>query len=114
MGAATRYLLLKRGVVGNTKISRIEDGVLRGETVVKVESAERHHAMVNFWRTSVSCILGTLFWLWTGWTSGSGADGNDRRGYRAGDAPAKPAYGGDRLPLWHPGGVTVGHLVLPR
>lgn len=40
-------------------------------------------------------------------------DGNDRRGYRAGDAPAKPAYGGDRLPLWHPGGVTVGHLVLP-
>ncbi len=73
MGAATRYLLLKRGVVGNTKISRIEDGVLRGETVVKVESAERHHAMVNFWRTSVSCILGTLFWLWTGWTSGSGA-----------------------------------------
>lgn len=47
--------------------------MLRGETVVKVESAERHHAMVNFWRTSVSCILGTLFWLWTGWTSGSGA-----------------------------------------
>ena len=73
VGAATRYLLLKRGVVGNTKISRIEDSVLRGETVVKVESAERHHAMVNFWRTSVSCILGTLFWLWTGWTSGSGA-----------------------------------------
>ena len=25
VGAATRYLLLKRGVVGNTKISRIED-----------------------------------------------------------------------------------------
>lgn len=39
----------------------------------KVESAERHHAMVNFWRTTLSCILGTLFWLWTGWTSGSGA-----------------------------------------
>lgn len=113
VGAATRYLLLKRGVVGNTKISRIEDGVLRGETVVKVESAERHHAMVNFWRTSVSCILGTLFWLWTGWNLRQRRDGNDRRGYRAGDAPAKPAYGGDRLPLWHPGGVTVGHLVLP-
>ncbi len=29
--------------------------------------------MVNFWRTTLSCILGTLFWLWTGWTSGSGA-----------------------------------------
>lgn len=63
VGAATRYLLLKRGVVGNTKISRIEDEVLRGETVVKVESAERHHAMVNFWRTSISCILGALFFL---------------------------------------------------
>ncbi|MDP1265218.1 p-hydroxybenzoic acid efflux pump subunit AaeB, partial [Klebsiella pneumoniae] len=70
VGAATRYQLLKRGVVGNTKISRIEDGVLRGETVVKVESAERHHAMVNFCRTSVSCILGSLLWLWSGWTSG--------------------------------------------
>ncbi len=29
--------------------------------------------MVNFWRTTLSCILGTLFWLWDGWTSGSGA-----------------------------------------
>ncbi|MCS6068531.1 hypothetical protein LNO81_26575 [Klebsiella variicola subsp. variicola] len=89
MGAATRYLLLKRGVVGNTKISRIEDSVLRGEAVVKVESAERHHAMVNFWRTSVSsCILGTLFWLWTGWTLRQRRDGDDCRRYRAGDAPA--------------------------
>ena len=112
MGAATRYLLLKRGVVGNTKISRIEDGVLRGETVVKVESAERHHAMVNFWRTSVSCILGTLFWLWTGWTSGSGAM----------VMIAVVTALAMRLPnprmvaidfLYGTGGVTVGHLVLP-
>ena len=73
VGAATRYLLLKRGVVGNTRISRVEDEVLQGEVVIKAGSAERHHAMVNFWRTSISCILGTLFWLWTGWTSGSGA-----------------------------------------
>jgi p-hydroxybenzoic acid efflux pump subunit AaeB len=29
--------------------------------------------MINFWRTTLSCALGTLFWLWTGWTSGSGA-----------------------------------------
>jgi p-hydroxybenzoic acid efflux pump subunit AaeB len=29
--------------------------------------------MVNFWRTTLACMLGTLFWLWTGWTSGSGA-----------------------------------------
>jgi p-hydroxybenzoic acid efflux pump subunit AaeB len=72
-GAATRYLLLKRGVLSNTKISATEEEILQGEPVVKVESAERHHAMVNFWRTTLSCVLGTLFWLWTGWTSGSGA-----------------------------------------
>ena len=46
---------------------------MQGEVVIKPESAERHHAMVNFWRTTLACILGTLFWLWTGWTSGSGA-----------------------------------------
>ena len=60
-GAATRYLLLKRGVVSNTKISATEEEILQGEPVV------------NFWRTTLSCVLGTLFWLWTGWTSGSGA-----------------------------------------
>ncbi|WP_238082742.1 MULTISPECIES: p-hydroxybenzoic acid efflux pump subunit AaeB [Pseudescherichia] len=73
VGAATRFLLLKRGVIGNTRISAAEEEVLRAEAVVKAESAERHHAMVNFWRTTLSCMLGTLFWLWTGWTSGSGA-----------------------------------------
>ncbi|MEY8711806.1 p-hydroxybenzoic acid efflux pump subunit AaeB [Mangrovibacter phragmitis] len=73
VGSATRFLLLKRGVNANTKISAVEEEVLNGEPVVKPVSAERHHAMINFWRTSVSCILGTLFWLWTGWTSGSGA-----------------------------------------
>jgi len=72
VGAATRYLLLKRGVTGNTSISATEEEVLQGEVVVRPASAERHHAMVNFWRTTLSCILGTLFWLWTGWTSGSG------------------------------------------
>ncbi len=73
VGAATRYLLLKRGVACNTKISAIEEEVLSSETVVRVESAEGHHAMINFWRTTISCVLGSLFWLWTGWTSGSGA-----------------------------------------
>jgi len=73
IGAATRYLLLKRGVVGNTRISAIEEEILDQEVVIKPASAERHHAMVNFWRTTVSCTLGALFWLWTGWTSGNGA-----------------------------------------
>lgn len=72
-GAATRYLLLKRGVITNAKISAVEEEVLSGEVVVRPVSAERHHAMINFWRTTVSCLLGALFWLWTGWTSGSGA-----------------------------------------
>ena len=73
VGAATRYQLLKRGVVANAKVSLREEEILQGEVVVKVESAERHHAMVNFWRTTIACALGTLFWLWTGWTSGSSA-----------------------------------------
>lgn len=73
VGAATRYLLLKRGVNGNTKISAREEEILQSEVVVRPDSAERHHAMINFWRTTVSCALGILFWLWTGWTSGSGA-----------------------------------------
>ncbi|TNV19914.1 p-hydroxybenzoic acid efflux pump subunit AaeB [Buttiauxella sp. B2] len=72
-GAVTRYLLLKHGVVSNTRISAVEEEVLTQEVVIKVQSAEGHHAMINFWRTTVSCLLGSLFWLWTGWTSGSGA-----------------------------------------
>lgn len=28
--------------------------------------------MVNFWRIIFFCILGTFFWLWTGWIFGSG------------------------------------------
>jgi len=72
VGAATRYLLLKRGVTGNASISANEEEVLQGEAVVKPASAECHHAMVNFWRTTISCMLGALFWLWTGWTSGNG------------------------------------------
>ena len=73
VGAATRYLLLKRGVIGNTKINAIEEEILEGEVVINASSAERHHAMINFWRTTVSCMLGTLLWLWTGWTLGNSA-----------------------------------------
>ena len=73
VGAISRYLLLKRGVISNTRISSVEEEVLIQEVVIKVQSAEGHHAMINFWRTTISCVLGCLFWLWTGWTSGSGA-----------------------------------------
>ncbi|MCS3433200.1 p-hydroxybenzoic acid efflux pump subunit AaeB [Klebsiella sp. BIGb0407] len=73
VGASTRYLLLKQGVITHAPISRVEEEILQDEVVIKVESAEGHHAMINFWRTTISCMLGSLFWLWTGWTSGSGA-----------------------------------------
>lgn len=73
VGASTRYLLLKQGVMTNTPINAVEEGILQDEVVIKVESAEGHHAMINFWRTTIACMLGSLFWLWTGWVSGSGA-----------------------------------------
>ena len=71
VGSATRYLLLKRGVVSNARISAIEEEVLNNEPEVKPDSAEFHHAVVNGWRTAVACLAGSLFWLWTGWQSGS-------------------------------------------
>ena len=40
--------------------------------VIQARSAETHHAMINGIRTFVATALGSLFWLYTGWTSGSG------------------------------------------
>jgi p-hydroxybenzoic acid efflux pump subunit AaeB len=93
VGAATRYLLLKRGVVSNTKISATEEEVLRGEVVIKPASAERHHAMVNFWRTTILRIRNLIlvverldFRQWN--------HGDDRGGDVAGNASAKSENGG--------------------
>lgn len=72
VGAATRYLLLSKGVHTNSSISAVEEGVLSSEVVVKPTSAEGHHAMINGLRTFTATALGSLLWLWTGWTSGSG------------------------------------------
>ncbi|MBH2788453.1 p-hydroxybenzoic acid efflux pump subunit AaeB [Serratia marcescens] len=72
VGAATRYLLLSKGVHTNGSISAVEEDVLSNETVVKPTSAEGHHAMINGLRTFVATAFGCLLWLWTGWTSGSG------------------------------------------
>lgn len=71
--AATRYLLLLKGIHTNSSISRIEQEVLNGEPVVKVRTAESRHALINGIRTFVATAVGSLFWLWSGWTSGSGA-----------------------------------------
>jgi p-hydroxybenzoic acid efflux pump subunit AaeB len=61
-----------KGIHTNSSISGTEEDVMRGEVVVKARSAETHHAMINGLRTFVATASGSLFWLWTGWTSGSG------------------------------------------
>ncbi|MFC3394080.1 p-hydroxybenzoic acid efflux pump subunit AaeB [Brenneria rubrifaciens] len=71
VGTATRYLLLTKGVQTNGRISKVEAEVLSSDVEVKVPSAEAHHAMINGLRTGVATALGCLFWLSTGWTSGS-------------------------------------------
>lgn len=72
VGAATRYLLLLKGVHTNSRISATEEEILSGEAPIKAKSAETRHAMINGIRTFVATSLGSLFWLYTGWTSGSG------------------------------------------
>lgn len=72
VGAATRYLLVAKGVHTNSDISTVENEILVDEVVVKTASAEGHHAMINGLRAWVATSIGCLFWLWTGWTSGSG------------------------------------------
>lgn len=112
VGAATRYLLLKRGVISNTKISAAEEEVLQGEVVIKPESAERHHAMVNFWRhpglyTRHAVLAVDRLDVW------QRRDGDDCRRHRAGDASAQPAHGRDRFSVRHYCGVTYWRALLP-
>ncbi|ARJ41483.1 p-hydroxybenzoic acid efflux pump subunit AaeB [Pantoea alhagi] len=72
-GAATQYLMLLKGVQTNSSMSQQEEALLNHEVeVVRARSAETHHAMINGIRTFVATALGTLFWLYSGWTSGSG------------------------------------------
>lgn len=73
VGAASRYLLLLKGIKTNSSISGMEEEILDGEPVVKMRSAETRHALINGIRTFVATAVGSLFWLWSGWTSGSGA-----------------------------------------
>lgn len=72
VNAASRALVLLKGIKTNARISKIEDEILVEDVVVKAPPAETHHAMINGIRTFVATALGSLFWLWTGWTSGSG------------------------------------------
>ncbi|KTR48188.1 p-hydroxybenzoic acid efflux subunit AaeB [Pantoea ananatis] len=70
--AATEYQLLTHGIKSNGRITALEEGILQREVVIQARSAETHHAMINGVRTFVATALGSLFWLYTGWTSGSG------------------------------------------
>jgi len=72
VGAATEYLLLINGIKSNSRITTLEESILQREVVIQARSAETHHAMINGIRTFVATALGSLFWLYTGWTSGSG------------------------------------------
>ncbi|MDL4915648.1 MAG: p-hydroxybenzoic acid efflux pump subunit AaeB [Enterobacterales bacterium endosymbiont of Blomia tropicalis] len=72
VGAATEYLLLINGIRSNSWITTIEEEILQREVVIQARSAETHHAAINGIRTFVATALGSLFWLYTGWTSGSG------------------------------------------
>jgi p-hydroxybenzoic acid efflux pump subunit AaeB len=72
VGAATEYLLLINGVRSNSRITTLEEGILQREVVIQARSAETHHAMINGVRTFAATAIGSLFWLYTGWTSGSG------------------------------------------
>lgn len=72
VGTATEYLLLLKGIKSNSRISSLEEEILQREVVIQARSAETHHAMINGIRTFVATALGSLFWLYTGWTSGSG------------------------------------------
>ncbi|MDI6538946.1 p-hydroxybenzoic acid efflux pump subunit AaeB [Pantoea ananatis] len=70
--AATEYQMLTHGIKSNGRITALEEGILQREVVIQARSAENHHAMINGVRTFVATALGSLFWLYTGWTSGSG------------------------------------------
>ncbi|HAI04672.1 MULTISPECIES: p-hydroxybenzoic acid efflux pump subunit AaeB [Pantoea] len=72
VGAATEYLLLRNGIKSNSRITPLEEEILQREVLIQARSAETHHAMINGIRTFVATALGSLFWLYTGWTSGSG------------------------------------------
>ncbi|CAJ0990749.1 p-hydroxybenzoic acid efflux pump subunit AaeB [Pantoea sp. Nvir] len=72
VSTATEYLLLIKGIKNNSRITMIEESILkREEVVMRAHSAETHYAMINGLRTFVSTTLASLFWFYTGWTSGS-------------------------------------------
>ncbi|QYM92637.1 p-hydroxybenzoic acid efflux pump subunit AaeB [Dickeya zeae] len=71
LSACARYQLLSRGIKTNARIGKKEEQLLASEVFAKPKSAQTHYAMINGLRTGVTTVLGCLFWLMSGWTSGS-------------------------------------------
>ncbi len=71
VGAASEYLLLMKGIQTNARINQTEETILQREGEVHVRSAETHPAMINGIRTFAATGLGSLFWLYSGWSAGS-------------------------------------------
>jgi len=70
VGASSRYLLVAKGIHTNASVSKVEEGILKSEVVVKVASSEGHHAVMNGLRTWIAAVVAGAIWLWTGWTAG--------------------------------------------
>jgi p-hydroxybenzoic acid efflux pump subunit AaeB len=71
LNAANEYLILAKGIQTNSRISSYEQQLLSREVILQSRSAETHHAMINGIRTFVATFSGVLFWLFSGWNSGS-------------------------------------------
>lgn len=69
--AAYEYLIIAKGIQSNVRISSRERQILQREISVSSRSAETHHAMINGIRTFIATFSGVLFWLYSGWNSGS-------------------------------------------
>ncbi len=69
--AAYEYLIIAKGIQSNVRISSREQQILQREVNVSSRSAETHHAMLNGIRTFIATFAGVLFWLYSGWNSGS-------------------------------------------
>ena len=69
--AAGEYFLLLRRFKANPRLAKGEEKMLSGVKLVQERSLESHSARVNGLRTFIATGTAALFWLYSGWTSGS-------------------------------------------
>lgn len=97
VGAATRYLLLSKGVHTNSSISQVEEDILAGDTPVKPISAEGHHAMINGLRTGIATAIGGLVLAVDRLDIRGGMYGDGCSGHFAGDEDTESTEDGARF-----------------